>query len=341
MKDRGFALILKAIDVSLDVGKLGVAVVGLAATLGAAAFLAFLGSRTGDAGLVLFTLLAFVALWIGFSLVYGTITRMSYLHLVRGDAGSWRDALGYALGHLTSLMFTGLVLALAVLGVFLVEVIVLLLGRIPYLGELIASVAFLPLTLVNAFILLVIIVGSWLIYPVIAAEGTGVVGTIRRVVGLVRRSPGQVATYIAIAILAVGFASWIVIGLGYGGAALTAGATIIGAGSRIGHLFGVWPAGRYMMPYGMGWTPYRTVSLPFTMYLAQLIYAIGIAGLVAIVAAFPVVFLMSAATATYLNVAEPQTPVSAQDEEAEVRCPRCGSSVKKGQKFCSNCGAAL
>lgn len=341
MKDRGFALILKAIDVSLDVGKLGVAVVGLAATLGTAAFLSFLGSRTGDAGLVLFTLLAFVAVWIGFSLVYGTITRMSYLHLARGDAGSWRDALGYALGHLASLMFTGLVLALAVLGVFLAEVVVLLLGRIPYLGELIASVAFLPLTLVNAFVLLVVIVGSWLIYPVIAAEGAGVAGTIRRVVGLVRRSPGQVAAYIAIAILAVGFASWIVIGLGYGGAALTAVATIIGAGSRIGRLFGVWPGGRYMMPYGMGWMPYRTVSMPFTMHLAQLIYAIGIAGLVAIVAAFPMVFLMSAATATYLNVAGPQAPVATQDEEAEVRCPHCGSPVKKGQKFCSSCGAAL
>lgn len=197
------------------------------------------------------------------------------------------------------------------------------------------------MTLVNAFALLVIIVGSWLIYPVIAAEGAGVAGTIRRVVGLVRRSPGRVAAYIAIAILAVGFASWIIIGLGYGGAALTAGATIIGAGSRIGRLFGVWPTGWYVMPYGMGWTPYRTVSMPFTMYLAQLIYAIGIAGLVAIVAAFPVVFLMSAATATYLNVAEPQMPIAAQGEETEVRCPQCGSPAKKGQKFCSNCGAAL
>ncbi|MBC7258247.1 MAG: zinc ribbon domain-containing protein [Chloroflexi bacterium] len=342
MQDRGFALILKAIDVSLDVRKLGVAVVGLAATLGVAAFLSFLGSRTGDAGLVLFTLLAALVMWVGISLVYGAVTRLSYLHLTQGNPGSWRDALGYALGHLVSLMFTGLVLAFAVLGVFLVEVIVLLLGRIPYLGELIASAAFLPLTVLNAFVLLVITVGSWLIYPTIAAEGTGVVGTIQRVVGLVRRSPGQVAAYIAIAIIAVGFASWIIFGLGYGGAALTAVATMIGAGSRIGRLFGIWPRmGGYMSPYGMGWTPYRAASLPFTMYLAQLIYAIGIAGLVAIVAAFPVVFLMSAATATYLNVAEPKPPVATQGNEAEVRCPQCGSPAQKGQKFCSNCGAAL
>lgn len=317
MKDKGLALILKAIDVSLDVQKLGVAAAGLAATLGAAAFLAFLGSRTGVAGSVLFGLLAAIALWVGISLVYGTITRLSFLHLTQGDAGSWRDALGYALSHLTGLMFTGLALALVVLGVFLVEVIVLLLGRIPYLGELLASVAFLPLTLLNAFVLLVITVGSWLIYPIIAAEGTGVVATIQRVVNLLRRSPGQVVAYIAIAIIAVGFASWIILGLGYGGAAFTMFATLIGAGSRIGRAFGAWPGmGFYSPPYGMGWTPYRTVSLPFTMYLAQLIYAIGIAGLVAIVAAFPVVFLMSAATATYLNVAEPKPPVAAQGEEA-------------------------
>ncbi len=342
MQDRGFALILKAIDVSLDVRKLGVAVVGLAATLGAAAFLSFLGSRTGDAGLVLFTLLAALAMWVGISLVYGAITRLSYLHLTQGNPGSWRDALSYAMGHLASLMFTGLVLALAVLGVFLVEIIVLLLGRIPYLGELIASAAFLPLTILNAFVLLVITVGSWLIYPAIAAEGTGVVGTIQRVVGLVRRSPGQVVMYIAIAIIAVGFASWIIFGLGYGGAALTAVATMIGAGSRIGRLFDIWPGmGGYMMPYGMGWTPYRAASLPFTMYLAQLVYAIGIAGLVAIVAAFPVVFLMSAATATYLNVAERKASGIAGEGEAQAHCPKCGSAVQAGQKFCSNCGAAL
>jgi len=341
VKDRGFALILKAIDISLDVRKLGVAVVGLAVTLGAAAFLSFLGSRTGDAGLVFFSLLALIALWIGMSLVYGTITRLSYLHLTRGDSGSWRDALGYALSHLASLMFTGLVLAFAMLGVFLVEVILLLFGRIPYLGELIASLAFLPLTLVNAFVLLVITVGSWLIYPTIAAEGTGVVGTIQRVVGLVRRSPGQVVAYIAIGIIAVGFASWILLGLGYGGAVFTAIVTMIGAGSRIGRIFGIWPGmGGYMSPYGMGWTPYRA-SVPFTMQLAQLIYAVGIAGLVAILAAFPVVFLMSVATATYLNVAEPKTPVSAREEETQVHCPRCEAPAQKGQRFCSNCGTAL
>lgn len=307
MKEKGLALILKAIDVSLDLRKLLVAVAGLAVTLGVAAFLAFLGSRTGDAGLFLFTLLAFLAVWVGLSLVYGMVTRMSYLHLTRGDAGSWQEALGYAMAHWASLMFTGLVMVLAVLGVFLAEVIVLLLGRIPYLGELIASVAFLPLTLVNAFVLLVVIVGSWLIYPIIAAEGTGVFGTIQRLVRLVRRSPGQIVAYIAIAMLAVGFASWVIIGLGYGGALLTVGATLIGAGSRLGRVFGgSWPGmvGPYMSPYGMGFTPYRPVSVPFTMHLAQLIYAIGIAGLVAIVAAFPVVFLMSAATATYLTVAD-------------------------------------
>lgn len=342
MKDKGLGLILKAIDVSLDLRKLGVAVAGLAATLGAAAFLWFLGSRTGVAGQVFFALLAAIVLWIGMSLVYGAITRLSYLHLTRGDAGSWRDAFSYALSHLASLMFTGLVLVLAVLGVFLAEVIVLLLGRIPYLGELIASVAFLPLTLINAFALLVITVGSWLLYPIIAAEGTGVAGTIQRVVSLVRRSPGQVVAYIAIAMIAVGFASWIILGLGYGGAAITAMATIMGAGSRIGRLFGGWPGmGGYMSPYGMGWTPYRAASLPFTIYIAQLIYAVGIAGLVAIVAAFPVVFLMSAATATYLNVAEPEAPVAGPENETQVHCPECGAPAQKGQKFCSNCGTAL
>lgn len=317
MKEKGLALILKAVDVALDVRRLLVAAAGLALTLGVVAFLAFLGSRTGEAGLFLFTLLAFLAAWVGFSLVYGMVTRMSYLYLTRGDAGSWQEALGYALAHLAGLMLTGLVLALAVLGVFLVEIVVLLLGRIPYLGELIASAAFLPLTLINVFVLLVVVVGSWLIYPIIAAEGSGVVGTIQRVVGLARRSPGQVVAYIAIAMIAVGFASWIIFALGYGGAALTAMATLIGAGSRLGRVFGGWwpGMGSYMSPYSLGWTPYRTVGVPFTMHLAQLIYAIGIAGLVAIVAAFPLVFLMSAATATYLAVTG-QEPVPAQGDGA-------------------------
>ncbi len=304
MKDKGLTLILKAIDVSLDWRKLIVAVAGLAATLGAGAFLMFLGSRTGAAGLFLFTLLGFIVLWVGLSLVYGMLTRMSYLHLTRGDAGSWQEALGYAVAHWASLVFTGLVMGLALLGIFLVEVIVLLLGRIPYLGELIASLAFVPLTLLNAFALLVVVVGSWLIYPIIAAEGTGVAGTIQRVVALVRRSPGQVVAYVAIAMIAVLFASWIIFAIGYGGVALTAVATLMGAGSRLGRLFGGITPGMGMSPYGFGAMPYRATSLPFTMQLAGLIYAVGLAVLAAIWMAFPVLFLMSAATATYLSVSE-------------------------------------
>jgi hypothetical protein len=59
-----------------------------------------------------------------------------------------------------------------------------------------------------------------------------------------------------------------------------------------------------MSPYGFGAMPYRATSLPFTMQLAGLIYAVGLAVLAAIWMAFPVLFLMSAATATYLSVSE-------------------------------------
>lgn len=351
MKDKGFALILKAIDVSMDLRKLLTAVAGFAATLAVVALLMFLGMRTGTGGAIVFGLLALVAAWIGFSLVYGTITRMSYLHLTTGDPGTWQDAFGYATSHLASLMFTGLVLALAAVGLFIAEIIVMLLGRIPYLGELLASLAFLPLTIVNAFALLVLIVGSWLIFPVIVAEDKGVGGTINRVIGLVRKSPGQIVAYIAIALILVAFASWIIFAIGYGGVAITTSTTLIGGGSRLSRVF----SGFFGMPmeYSMyGWGPQlRYTSVPFTMSLAQLIYAISMAGFFGLLASFPAVFILSAATATYINVAEgesaspeqaaPASPVppAPAAEASERRCANCGASLEPGQQFCSECGA--
>ena len=345
MKDKGLSLILKAIDVSLELKKLIVAVAGLAATLAAVAVLILLGSRIGAVGGFLFGLIAIAAAWIGLSLVYGMVTRMAYLHLTTGDSGTWQGALEYARGRLASLMFTGLTLALAVLAVFLVEVILMLLGRIPYLGELLASLAFLPLTIINAFVILVVAVGSWLIYPVIAAEGTGVVGTIRRVVELVRRSPGQIVAYIAIALIAVAFASWIIFAIGYGGIAMTTGATLAGAGQRMSAMFGNIFSGM-MSPYSMmsPYGYYRQYGVPFTMTIAQIIYGIGLAGFFALLISFPAVLMMSAATATYLNVREPQDTAAESGSELDLFggvCPHCGAAVEPGQKFCPSCGVSM
>jgi len=347
MKDKGLSLILKAIDVSLELKKLIVAVAGLAATLAAVAVLILLGSRIGAVGGFLFGLIAIAAAWIGLSLVYGMVTRMAYLHLTTGDSGTWQGALEYARGRLASLMFTGLTLALAVLAVFLVEVILMLLGRIPYLGELLASLAFLPLTIINAFVILVVVVGSWLIYPVIAAEGTGVVSTIRRVVEIVRRSPGQVVAYVAIALILVAFASWILFAIGYGGIAMTTGATLAGAGQRMSALFGGLFS-NMMSPYSM-MSPYgyygSRYSPTFTMTIAQLIYGIGLAGFFALLVSFPTVFMMSAATATYLNVQVSEDELAGEPAPTVdlfgTVCPHCGAAVEPGQRFCAACGGAV
>lgn len=351
MKDKGFALILKAIDVSMDLRKLLVAVVGFAATMAVLALLMFLGMRTGAGGAIFFSMLALVAAWIGFSLLYGTITRMSYLHLTTGDAGTWQDAFGYATSHLVSLMFTGLALAVAALGIFIAEIILMLLGRIPYLGELIASLAFLPLTILNAFMLLVLIVGGWLIFPVIVAEDKGVNGAINRVVGLVRKSPGQIVAYLAIALILVGFASSIIFAIGYGGVALTTSATLIGGGNRLARVFsGFFGMPMTYSPYEWGMAPIR-YSMPFTMSLAQLIYFIAMAGFFGLLASFPAVFMLSAATAAYINVAEEgaspseetvpvgSVPPTRDVESSETRCANCGAALTPGQKFCPECGA--
>jgi hypothetical protein len=362
MKDKGFSLIFKAIDVSLDLRKLLTTVVGLAVTFAVAALFGFLGNRTGVGGGIFFGLLSLIAIWVGFSLVYGTVTRMSYLHLHDGNPGSWRNAFSYAVDHWPSLMFTGLVLALSVIGVFVAEIILMLLGRIPYLGELLASAAFLPLTLVNAFVILMILVGSFLIYPIIVAEAKGVIGTINRVIQLLRRSPGQIAAYIAIGVVVVIVASWIIFMLGYGGAAITVVSTLIGGGSKFADIIMGQLPGFY--PYGLSpFAPLVPYRLTFTLSLAELIYAIELAGLLGILLSFPVVFILSVASATYINVAEPGEPsgkipspaapvappsapsepaapsVEGETPSGEMHCANCGAVLQPGEKYCSSCGA--
>ena len=140
MQPTGIDLLLKAIDVSLDRRKLALAVLGLVVAIVISGVFFGLAARVDDiAARALIVLLGLVALWIVTALFLGAISKMSYEDLAGRLPYDRGAALRYATDHMLSFLFAPLLLWVAVLAVYLVEALVLLLGRIPTAGPILSA----------------------------------------------------------------------------------------------------------------------------------------------------------------------------------------------------------
>jgi hypothetical protein len=362
MKTVGFELILEAFDVSLDVRKIAFAIGGLFVTGAVAGLLLYLALAVDSELLaVVLLVLAGLAAWILASLVYGTVAKMSYDDLSRRPAQGWRSALGYMARRLLTLLCSPLVLQIAIVLIVVVEALVLLLARIPYVGELWASLLFLPLVVLNLFLILLSYLGVWLIPAVVAGEGGGIIDTLRRIQRAVRRAPGRILVYLSVTVVLGVLAALIIIPLVYAATAstiaLTTGAML---GTDVADLAGD-------IPYlGLEDVPYVLEDLllyrfgfgssdRITMTIAGVIFAVGFLLIpLAILSVLVIVFPVSCACATYLSVreeepappvapaswVEPAPPVAPASwvEPAQRTCPNCGAEVSPQARFCLRCG---
>ncbi len=348
MRTVGFELILEALDVSLDLRKIAFAMGGLFVTGAVAGLLVFI-ALTVDSTALTIALLAVAGLfvWVLASLVQGTIAKMSYDDLNRRHGGGLSGALGYTARRLHILLFAPLVLTIGIVLVLVVEGLLLLIGRIPNVGELWVSLLFLPLVLLNLFVILLSYLGVWLIPAVVAGEPGGFFDTLRRVLQAVRRAPGRLIAYSSIAAILWGLAAMIIVPLVSWATAGTLALTTAAMGPDQASGFSE------VLPSDiLDWAPYWLEDLTFgsgfgdssvTFQIATGIFGVALLLIpLAILAVLLMVFPVSCACATYLSVREDEpeqvVPPAVRVEPKLGICSNCGAEVAPGARFCFRCG---
>ncbi|MFC2023836.1 FHA domain-containing protein [Chloroflexota bacterium] len=348
-------LIFRPLDVALDLRKLGTAFLGaLLAGLVAGLFF-WLAVRVSLSSTILglaVGVVGIIVLWLLLTAVRATIARMILVDLRERRRVAVGEALAYAGRHFLPFLFAPLVLLLGLFLVLAVEAGFLLLGRVDYLGEVVVSVAFLPLVILNLGVILVGVFAVSLIDFVVADEGTGIGRTIGSLLGLVRRSPGLLVAYMTVSLAAsllvllaclylvtasISMTSALV-GLGMGpGKAIS---LFSGLPIPLGDLIPGLPLGSMGGQFGGG--PTATVTI------ARVVVGASLLGLMLFVMAIPQTFYMSSVCAAYLQLRR-------EAEEKDVRsgseggagagrtgrgraCWQCGSMLAPDQSYCPTCG---
>ncbi|MBC8264426.1 MAG: zinc ribbon domain-containing protein [Anaerolineales bacterium] len=339
MQLTGLDLLLKAFDISFDWRKLGFTILGLVATFVAASPFLWIAAEVDNTAIgAIFMLVMLAVVWVLFTLVTGTVSKLSYENM-RGQRMGVMDALSFATRHIFSLCLSPMVLWIGIGVVMLVELVLLLLGRIPVLGEIWASLLFLPLFVLNLFLIMLGFLGSWLSPFVVVGEETGVLDTLSQVANIVRRAPGRIVTYLGMTLFLIIVAVWPLILLIYGAFGLTGGLTLIGLGDE--KVSQILLAGgsrflRDLLPPGLFYGFGMEGGVSFT--LAAWIYSFSLLIIAAAVYAFLVVFPLSCGCAIYISVREDASMEVVSREVVKCYCIKCGAEVPPDAQFCTKCG---
>lgn len=371
MLESGFGTVLGVIDDALDTRKLLLALIGLATMIVVSGILFFTGALLADEAEIiglLFMLLALLAIWVIGAVFSGALGYMAWKHLLDGEHISIRDALTFGRNQILPLLLSPLALVAFGLLVVLAEILLLLLGRIPFLGELLVSVAFLPLIALNTLLFIGLAVGQWLIYPIIAEGNTNVTTIIGRIVTLVRHAPARLFSYFILAFLvifiAVGILSFM-LSISYG-QTVTFISTAMGEEKWLSIVrssdWGLFLEAGNLIDleslfdrFVFGGTSF---SAPFSHKLAA--FLMGISSLIlfaGVTLAFPWSFIQMVSASIYLNMRDtvsaeaefklptmpnlqradpspPPTPVTMSE------CLNCHESIPATAKFCKYCGTS-
>jgi hypothetical protein len=295
---------IQAINNALDRDKLIVAAGG-ALLAGLAGFIGLLvaGSLLTDSPplAVAFIVASVVMVWIIIALTTGSITKMSHANLTGRPPVTIREALGFGLRRLPEFTLTPVACLVIVAAIGLAETIVMLVGRIDYIGEVVVSLLFLPALALNLFLIVLVSFGVSLIAPAIVDRGRGVIGTLQYVFALMRRVPGQAALYLSLASLLTGLITWIIWGIVALAVAVTMQMLLAGVGlNKLSNIALNWlpiptPWGGPSLLSGFG--AHRS-----TYSVASFVLQLGILGTVALALAFPFVLQVNLACAVYLHV---------------------------------------
>ena len=315
MNASGFDLILRAIDLSFDRRKLSLAILGAIATVIVGGVFVWIGNQLArDTGILalLFYLTGLIGAVATMAVFSGAITRISYGDLVGQPVQRISEALSLSLGRLPTLLLSPLLIVLGVAVAALIEALALLIGRIPILGELIVSIAFVPLVLFNAFLPIVVAVSVWLIFPIAIAENAGVIQAIQRTIELIRRAPGRIMLYLIMSAL---LSILVVVGAGLllvSAYSMTLTLTVSSMSferamqmglSNLVFLLGPFGNLNSLFYYYGSFGRFAYEAPPITMNIAALLLILGTAVLwFGLVFALPNVFNLTASCAVYLGV---------------------------------------
>ncbi|HEV2294873.1 MAG TPA: hypothetical protein VGR35_13555 [Tepidisphaeraceae bacterium] len=152
---------------------------------------------------VLFSLM-FLTLWAIFG---GAIARIAAVHVARDEKLSVRAALQFSIGKFLSFVSAPLIPLIIVLLVGLVPILAGLLASIPYIGPLLNILvgALFVLVLAAGFVMTLVLLGTFggfnLMYPTIAVEGSDSFDAISRSFSYVYARPWRMIFYTLVAII--------------------------------------------------------------------------------------------------------------------------------------------
>jgi hypothetical protein len=181
---------------------------------------------------------------------------------------------------------------------------------------------FVPLVLVNILLVIGTTAGSWLVFPIIAATGSGIVGTVRHVTTLVRESPARLIVYFIFAgliVLLVILIAWPLVGLG-----VTQTFGLIGISTGLDVIDNISRGGLLDMIFGFV-NPSASAKLASLLFGLQVAVLAAAAGLVV-----PWVFSLSAGSAVYASLAGTSADEPTRQSSAFGREKQAGTRPSAG-----------
>ncbi len=310
-------MIMEAIDVALEPVKLLIVALGLLVAILVSGAIYVLGqyidSLTPDFSPTA-TALKFGAIVLFFfvaTLLAGTICRMSYADLSESVESDWRTSLRYARAHWAANFVSPILLAITALLVAVIEVIIFGFGRLPFLGNLIVAIAFLPAVLLNTLIVLLLVFGIVMVFPAVAIDGFGVATAPARVITLIRRHIGSVVGMLLLAVILAVVTTIVILGLVSGVIVVTTQFSLFGAGGNAEDTLGPEIVSLRGGPSGIigGFVLAFSDSPSIQVLVGRLVVSVSMLVLFAAIFAFPVTFLLTTACTLYLAL-EPRSNTS-------------------------------
>ena len=356
LRATGLEMIFRALDVALDYRKLGLALLGfLIVGLVGGGFLWVSAQILFDSAVLGIgaSLMGLISVWVIMAYALAVLCRLSLVELREGRRGDVGEALRYAGRHFVAFFFSPLILVLGLALVLVVESILLLVGRIDYLGELVVSLTFLPLVLLNLLILLIAWFGTSLTFPTVADRGEGVGRTLLAVLNLARRAPARLIAYM----VSAGIISLIafLVCLYFLSASLYTTLSFVAIGME--------PAKFFLMLGGLpldvlglmpGWAygvlGQYLVQQPVTLSVARLLFWLSFGAVTILTLSIPQLFYVTTTCAVYLGTSHEVSDLGQSDSYSRRSphggvysrggrvCQHCGAPLAYGQSYCPHCG---